>query len=337
MEPIHILCTLRFTEAQLDKLRAVSPRLVIRQETTGSAEELARLLKPEIEIAYLQESPSAIRHAEKLKWAQLHLAGVNHLIGSPLWQTDVLLTTSSGVHATPIGEYVLGVMLALNLQLRKAIHFQERHEWPKGRWNLFVRHNLRGRKLGIIGYGSIGREVARLGSSLGMEILALRRYEGETRDLGYVRPGTGDPEGKLPSHWYRPAELPALLEVADVVVLALPATTETRGLIGAAELRRMKADVLLINVARGEIVDQEALIRALQQGWIGGAALDTFDPEPLTASNPLWDCANVIITPHVSAYTPDYYETTSDLFAANLRRYLAGEPLLNLVDRQRGY
>lgn len=337
MEPINVLCTLRFTEKQLDKLRAVSPWLMVRQRTCRNAEEVTAALGEHVEVLYTAYSPTTLDIAPRLRWAQLHWAGADHLLDTPLWHSDVVITTASGIHVTTIGEYVLASMLAFSRRFPRMFRYQQRAEWPGGRWHKFLGRELRGSTVCIVGYGSIGREVARLAHCLGMRVLAVKRDPQNRADTGFTLPGTGDPDGSIPEAVYPPEELHRALARSDYVVLAVPSTPATRHLIGEAELRAIPEHAYLVNIARGNVVDQEALVRALREGWIGGAGLDVFDPEPLPAESPLWGFDNVIISPHVSGFTPRYDDYASDLFAENLRRYLAGEPLLNQVDRERGY
>jgi len=168
-------------------------------------------------------------------------------------------------------------------------------------------------------------------------VVALKRDPSRRADPDYCPPGTGDPEGSLPELWLGPDGLPELLEIADVVVMAAPLTPATRGMIGAAALARMKPTAYFINVGRGASVDETALARALSERRIAGAAIDVFAEEPPPAGHPLYACDNVIVSPHVSGFLPSYDDRCADLFAENLRRWLAGAPLLNLVDRARGY
>ncbi len=168
-------------------------------------------------------------------------------------------------------------------------------------------------------------------------MLAGKRDPSRRADGGYCLPGTGDPEGRLPDEWLGMGQLDALLARSDVVVLCAPLTVETRGLIGEAALRRMKPSAYFVNVGRGASVDEAALARALRERWIAGAALDVFAQEPPPVGHPFYGLDNVILSPHVSGFLPSYDEKCSVLFALNLRRYLAGEPMLNLVDRTRGY
>ncbi len=333
---VHVLCTLKFTDAQLDRLRAVSPRLVVEQHTCRSPEELTEALSPSVEVLYTVQPALDLSRAPNLKWVQTHMAGIDSLIGTPIWESQIPITTMSGIHAVTIGEYVLGMMLALNYKLPRMLYYQKRGEWPKERWNLFARHELRGQTVGIVGYGSIGREVARLASGLGMRVLASKRSS-DPAHRGWRLPGTGDPEGRLPARFFTPEQVPEMLAESDFVVLALPATPTTERFIGEAELRAMRPGACLINIARGRILDQAALARALREGWIAGAALDVFEPEPLPADSPLWQLDNMILSPHVSGFTFDYDRWAVELFADNLGRYLDGRPLLNVVNRERGY
>ena len=187
-----------------------------------------------------------------------------------------------------------------------------------------------------MGYGSIGREVGRLGRAFGMRVFALRRTVGRP-DQGYAVSRTGDPEGSIPERFYPAAALHHMLAECDYVVVAVPLTPATTHLIGETELRAMKPTAYLVNIARGSIVDEAALVRALDEGWIAGAGLDVFEQEPLPSDSPLWEMENALISPHVAGFTPRYDERATVLFAQNLARYLAGQPLLNLVDKSRGY
>jgi phosphoglycerate dehydrogenase-like enzyme len=227
-------------------------------------------------------------------------------------------------------------MLTFAHRLPELRENQLRNEWPQGRLRLPDSQELRGAAVGIIGYGSIGREVGRLSSAYGMRVLALKRTADRV-DRGYTLPGVGDPQAAIPERLYRPDELKLMLAECDFVVLAVPLTAVTRNLIGRYELRSMKASAFLINIARGGVVDEPILIQALQEGWIAGAGLDVFAQEPLPADSPLWRIENAILTPHIAGLTPHYNNRAEDLFAQNLRRYLSGEPLLNQVDYERGY
>jgi phosphoglycerate dehydrogenase-like enzyme len=317
----------------------VSVRVQLTQETCHTNEEVAAALTqhPDTQIIYGYHLPdNALEIAPGLCWFQLHSAGADHVLDSPLLQQGVTLTTSSGIHATPIAEYVLASMLAHRWNVPQWTRCQREHRWPSGRWSLYARPELRDGTVGVLGYGSIGREVGRLAQAFGMRVLALRRSGGRV-DEGYAVQKTGDPEGAIPTRFFRPDRLREMLAECDYVVVSMPSTPDTYHLLGEAELRAMKPTAYVINIARGSIIDEAALTRALTEGWIAGAGLDVFEQEPLPEDSPLWDLENALLTPHVAGFSPHYDERAVDLFATNLARFLAGEPLLNQVDWARGY
>jgi phosphoglycerate dehydrogenase-like enzyme len=339
VDEIRILCTLRFDEEQLDQLRDASPGVRVEQETCRSEEEVAAALadRPGIEVLYTFHVPDRICELEpRLKWVQLHSAGVDHLLDSPLMESDVVITTASGIHATPIAEYVMASMLAHRWRVPFWTHCQREARWPSNRWDLYARPELRGSTIGILGYGSIGREVGRLARAFGMRVLALRRSPGKPQDQD-VSSSAGGEEEAVAGRVYGPDALCEMLPECDYVVIALPLTPETRHLFGEEELRAMKSTAYLVNIARGSIVDEAALVRALREGWIAGAGLDVFEEEPLPPDSPLWGMENALISPHVAGFTPRYDERAAQIFAANLARYTSGRPLLNVVDKQVGY
>jgi phosphoglycerate dehydrogenase-like enzyme len=331
----RVLVTMPFGETQLDRIRAASPRLTVVRDDSASADYRGA------EVLYSGDPPRDMRRAPDLRWVQLHMAGVNGLQDHPLYRdTAIPLTTTSGVHAATIAEYAITVILALAHRVPRMVEWHARKTWPpdRERWPLFVPTEIRGATLGVIGYGSIGRELARMATSaLGMTVLACKREPSERSDPGYGLPGTGDPDGALPSAWYGPAELSRMLPRCDVIVLCAPLTAETRRLIDRTAIARMKPAAYFVNVGRGATVDEAALADALATGRLAGAAIDVFAEEPPPAGHPFYSLDNVILSPHVSGFMPSYDDRCAELFAENLRRYLAGAPLLNLVDRVRGY
>jgi phosphoglycerate dehydrogenase-like enzyme len=332
---LTVFVTMPFSEQQLDRMRRVSPSLTVTREDPQKA-DYARA-----DVLYTGMPPRELARAARLKWVQLHMAGVNALYDHPLYtDSAITLTTTSGVHAATIAEYAVTVLLALAHRVPRMVEWQRRGGWPpdEQRWSLFVPTEVRGATLGIIGYGSIGRELARIAkTAFAMRILACKRNPAERADPDYCFPGTGDPAGALPDAWFSPVQVPALLAESDVVVMAAPLTPATRNMIGERELAAMKRSAYFINVGRGATVDEAALARALKDGRIAGAAVDVFAQEPPPNGHPLYALDNVIVSPHVSGFVPSYDDWCSDLFAENLRRYLAGAPLLNQVDRARGY
>ena len=333
--PLNVLVTMRFTEAQLGRLRAVSPRLRVTCEKADGADY------SRTDILYAGAPPRELGRAPNLKWVQLHMAGVNGLYDHPLYMESAIpLVTSSGVHGATIAEYAITMLLALAHRVPRMVAWQAKGAWPpdRERWPLFVPTEVRGATLGIIGYGSIGRELARIATAaFAMRVLACKRDPGARADAGYGLPGTGDPEGLLPAEWFSPAQLEAMLARSDVVVMCAPLTPDTTHMIGERQLRAMKPSAYFINVGRGASVDEVALAQALNDKRIAGAAVDVFAQEPPPAGHVLYGAANVILSPHVSGFLPTYDDKCTDLFAENLRRYLAGAPLLNVVDRARGY
>jgi len=295
-----------------------------------SEDEARRNLEPvlaETEIIFSNPVVPAdiVPRAPKLKWLQLTSAGVDRLLDAPVVQSHVTVTTASGIHAVPISEYVIGAMIAFAKGFPRAMRAQAERSWQP-----YWPEELEEKTVGIIGVGAIGARVAQIARALGLRVLAMRR-SAQRRLAG---PETGDPsiDEMLP-----PSDLPYLLGESDYVVLALPLTPESRGMIGEAELRAMKPSAVIVNIARGAIIDEPALVRALKEGWIAGAALDVFSREPLPSDSELWALPNVLLTPHISGGTPRYMERAVRLFCDNLRRYLDGQPLLNVVDPQRGY
>jgi phosphoglycerate dehydrogenase-like enzyme len=331
----NVLVTMRFNDSQLARLRAVSPDLRVTCEPAETADY------SRTDVLYAGAPPRDLSRAPHLQWVQLHMAGINALFDHPLYtESAIPLTTTSGVHAATIAEYALTMLLALAHRVPRMVEWQARGTWPpdEQRWPLFVPTEVRGATLGIIGYGSIGRELARMAKgAFGMRVIACKRDPSRRADEGWALPGTGDPEGRLPDEWLAPAQLEALLRRSDVVVMAAPLTPETRHMIGAAQLAAMRPSAYFVNVGRGATVDEAALARALREGRLAGAAVDVFAEEPPPADHPLWGVPNAILSPHVSGFLPSYDDKCADLFAENLRRWLRGAPLVNLVDRARGY
>ena len=277
--------------------------------------------------------------APRLRWIHLFSAGVDHVLRSDVVvKRGILLTNSSGTTAPWIGEYVIGAMLQHCRGFKLSMSGQSAHRWFHQEVRA-VCHSLRGKTLGIIGYGSIGRAAARLAQAFGMEVLALKRDPSMHHDPGWSLPGMGDPEGSIPARWFSPSERAELVRLSDYILLAPPLTRETRHFLGAKEFAAAKPDTYLINVARGEVIDQKALVEALQSGKLAGSCLDVTTPEPLTSDSPLWDMENVMLTFHTSAARPiaSFYDLACELFAENLNRFVSGRELFNVIDPVRGY
>lgn len=267
-------------------------------------------------------------HARGLKWIHHGGAGVDPLLFPELVQSSVVLTNSRGVFDRAMAEYVLALVLALAKDLPRTLDLQRRREW---------RHReterLDGRTVLVVGAGSIGREIGRYARAAGMRVLGVAR---RARTAVGGKTGGGSPDAAF-ERVVGIDELHAVLPEADYVVLILPLTSETRGLFGAEALARMKRTARLINVGRGAVADEAALVEALRSGRIAGAALDVFADEPLPADHPFWDLPGVIVSPHMSGDFIGWREAVPALFVENFRRWLAGSPLLNVVDKERGY
>lgn len=263
--------------------------------------------------------------AKRLRWVQSANAGADANLFPAMRASDVILCNGGGLHTTCIPEHVIGQMLVLARNFHESLRLQAQHEW--NRFGVILHgagvRELRGSNLALLGAGPIGAHLVPLALAFGMNVRVLRRDPARAVDGAEAVVG---PDG-----------LHALLGWADFVVLAMPLTEDTRGLIDAAALAAMKPSAFLINVARGEVVDDEALIAALRARRIAGAALDVFDPEPLPADHAFWGLPNLVLTPHISGYTPRYFELAMALFEDNLARYRDGRPLRNVVDKQLGY
>lgn len=336
---IHLLSVLQLSQAQLQRLQAVSPTLEVQQRTLGPTQDFAEILSPDIEILYTHRGDFDLQQVPALRWVQVDSAGVNLLQGTQLWKSEITITSANGVHAIQIAEHVFAVLLALSHQLPLAQRLQKSAHWADtAELELFQQPTeLAGMTLGIVGYGAIGRQVARLAQAFGMRVLATKRADRPASFDGWTPTGTGDPDGTLPEQFYSLDELHSMLSACDAVVLALPLSKATQHIIGAAALAAMRPHALLVNIARGALIDQHALIAALQEHRLGGAALDVTDPEPLPAESPLWKLDNVLITPHIAGFSRFYNDRIVELFSENLSRYIRGEPLLNTVQRNLGY
>ena len=337
-EPVEVLITLPFPDVLVEQLRSVSPRLHITVHRARSAEEVPDSLWQRTEVLYTNRVLPAPGKAPNLRWIQFHWAGVDHAIEDPILEKPGLVaTTLSGAAAPQMAEYALMMLLALGHNLREMFEHQQREEWPKDRWERFSPRELSESTVGIVGYGSIGREVARLLSAFGATVLATKRDVMHPEDDGYSPEGLGDPTGELPRRLYPPQARVSMLKECDYVVITVPLTAETKGMIGAEEISALKEGAYIVDVSRGEVVDHEALISALRERRLGGVVLDVFPEEPLPKDSPLWKFPKVIISPHISGNTPYYDERAVALFSENLRRYLADLPPYNIIDPKRGY
>jgi len=269
--------------------------------------------------------PEQFLLARKLKWLHSTAAGVGQLMYPELRKSGIEVTNASGVHRIPMAEHILGILIALARRFPDCFRYQQQSLWAQQElWNAPIRpRELRGQVLLFIGFGAIGREVAKIIRPLGMRVWAVTR--------------SGRAEEGLAEQVFPASKLDEVLPQADFVVLAAPETPETRKMMGAREFALMKPSAYFLNVSRGALVDEPALISALEQRKIAGAALDVASQEPLPPENPLWKLDNAFITPHMSAVSEHLWERQTDLLMENLERWFAGDELLNRVDLNRGY
>ena len=327
---MNIVITTEFPVSALEQFKQAAPEATIHYYPSAAGISVPAGVLAEADVLYTSGQLPAPQAAPKLKWVQTHYAGVDQLISHPLFTrrdaasgNGIQLTTASGVHAINIGEHIVMMMLALAHRLPAAFQMKSERRWSEHR-SLFMPLELHGATVGLIGYGAIGRQTAQLCLSLGMSVLALRR-------------STPAPAQHADVSFYRREQLKELLGRSDYVVLTAPLTSETYPVIDADALASMRPTAFLVNISRGDLVDEGALIAALQEERLAGAALDVFAREPLPEDSPLWQMDNVILTPHIAGITPNYERRAAALFADNLRRYSTAQPLINQVDFARGY
>jgi phosphoglycerate dehydrogenase-like enzyme len=263
---------------------------------------------------------AAIPPATRAKWIHSLWTGVDNVLCPEILASPLPLTNGRGVFRRPLAEWTIGAMLYFAYNMRRMIRQQQ-----AGAWEAFTTEEIQGKTLGIVGYGGIGSTAAELARPFGKKIVALRR-----------RPGLF-PKDAIVDQSFTPAQVNELMAASDYVLLAAPLTDETRGMIGAAQIAAMKPTGVLINVGRGAVVDEPALVRALEAGKIRGAALDVFAVEPLPAAHPFYRMENVLLSPHTADHVRDFIHLAVESFLENLRRFRADEPLLNLVDKRAGY
>jgi phosphoglycerate dehydrogenase-like enzyme len=321
---VHVASSM--TDEHRKELEAVSTRVRLSYRPASPyvkpTELDPELREAEVLIGY--HAYFEMAEAPRLRWLQLSGDGVDHLLGAPIMRSDVIVTNSR-VFATPIAEYTFGSILSWSYRFpRMHERFQRQRIYPKDQWAEYRSTEINGRTLAIVGYGAIGHRIAALARAFEMNVIATRRSATARSQEDGVE-------------IYPAAQMREMLARADVVVVCLPLTAETAGLVGEAELQAMKPTAYLVSVGRGKVIDESALLRALREGWIGGAGLDVFAQRPLPPNSPFFDLPNVIMTPHMSGVSDGYERRGAALFRENLRRYLAGLELGNVVDKQRGY
>jgi phosphoglycerate dehydrogenase-like enzyme len=286
------------------------------------------------QILFCSLPPSNFSDMASLELIQLGSVGYSQLYGLSLPERSIRACNALGVFDGPIAEWNIAMMVNLARDLRGMIRNQKAGIWDR---SAAFQREIRGSVVGIWGYGGIGRETARLGKAMGLKIHVLSRSGVKPRENVYQVPGTGDPEGSLPDRVFLPGETKEFLRGLDFLVLSMPLTKSTKGMISEGELRLLPSHAFILNPARGPLIEETALLKALRENWIAGAALDTHYYYPMPADHPLWQFSNVIMTPHISGSNqgPHYKRRIWEIFSQNVQRYLAGQPLLNeLTTRQ---
>ncbi len=310
-------------EAAVVALRSRFPHLTFVHATSES--ERARGLE-DCDIAFTWILNAAeLASAKKLRWVHSSAVAVETFCLPEMFARGILVSNSRGIQAAPIAEHVMAVLLALAKQLPFVLNRQRKRQWAQ---NEFTGDRLpwllEGRTLGLIGVGTIGSEIAQRAAAFGMKVIAMRRRADRGGVLGVTE-------------MLAPSELDVLLARSDAIVIAAPLTIKTENLLGAHELAQMKQGAVLINVGRARIIDHAALANALRSGHLGGASLDVFPREPLPSNDALWTAPNVILTPHTSGFRHGHWDDVINLFAENLKRYEAGEPIKFRVEPELGY
>lgn len=295
------------------------------QPRTLPAEQLRRT-----QILFCDALPVNFEELTCLEWMQIGSVGYSHLYGLSLAERGVRVTNARGVFDVAIAEWCVAMMINLARDMPAIFRNQQQHVWDR---HARFQSELRGRRLGVYGYGGIGRETARLAKSLGLEVWILTRGPLTRREKVYLVPGTGDPDGTLPDRVFAPDQKFEFLSSLDYLLLSIPLTPQTEGIIGEQELRILPETATILNPARGPLIQEAALLKALRENWIKGAALDTHYQYPLPPDHPLWTMENVILTPHISGSSASTYYLSRiwDVFGQNVRRYARGESLLNEV------
>jgi phosphoglycerate dehydrogenase-like enzyme len=337
MADVLVLMTVRFPEPLLQRVRAVSPDLRLEVHPGSTAEELPAHLLPDVQVLYTARALPDPEAVPSLRWIQFHFAGIDHVADHPILRSDVRVTTLSGAAVTQMVEYVMMALLGLGRRLPRLERDRAEKRWAENRFDRFRPIDLNGSTVGIVGYGSVGREVARICRVFGARVLATKRDLMHLRDTGFEPAGRGDPEAEFPDRLYPPQALASMAAECDFLIVTVPLTSDTRGLIGRNVFQALKPAACLVDVSRGGVVDHNALVEALSEKRLAGAALDVFPVEPLPPGSPLWDMPNVILSPHIAGASGRYFDEAADLFAANLQRYLTDQPLLNEFDLRRGY
>jgi len=337
MDNSTLLITIPLDKKLLDKIRAVSPGLEILHYPGIDSATIPAAALERTDILYTGRTLFDPELLPSLKWIQFHYAGIDYANDHPMLQKDIPFCTASGAAAPQMAEFALMAMLALGRRLPVALADQKEQSWAERRFDRFKPQELRFSTVGLVGYGSVAREIARILKPMGTEILSVKNDLMELDEKGFIFAGTGDPHAEFPKRIYPPEAVASMSSLCDYLVLTAPLTSKSRGMIGEQVFNKMKPSSYLIDISRGGILDHSALIEALNAGKIAGALLDVFPVEPLPENSPLWSHEKIILTPHIAWFSESYHEQSISILIENLHRHFEGRPLLNMYDPQKEY
>lgn len=325
---IRILIDVAVEESRLAELRGRSDLSIEVIPFEERSRELSRELIENVEVLFCTFPPSNSDVMQKLRWIQIGSSGYSQLFPHCLADRRIRATNARGCFDVPIAEWNVAMMLNLVRDFPRMLRNQQAHVWDR---SASFQRELRGLTVGLWGYGGLGRETARLAKSLGMRVHVLSRNGVRPCPDIYRVQGTGDPDGSLPDRVYLAGSEEEFLRELVFLILAMPLTHRTEGIVGERELRWLPASAFLLNPARGPLVREAALLRALTEGWIAGAALDTHYHYPMPSEHPLWNFPNVMLTPHIAGSTlnPMFQNRLWDIFTRNVDRYIGETNLLN--------
>ena len=323
-----ILVDMPVHAAKLQQLQALPDTEVALVEPAELARELPSGILEDADVLFCCVPPTNIEAAKNLQWIQISSVGYSQLYGLNLPARGIGACNARGVFDPTIAEWNLAMMINLLRDLPSMMRHQNQGVWDR---DARFQRELRGLTVGIWGYGGIGRATARLAKAFGMTVHVLARNGAGQRESTYLVPGTGDPQGVLPDRVFSHEEKHEFLSGLDFLILAVPQTPQTEGMLGEKQLKSLKPQAYVLNPARGPLIEEAALLRALRENWIAGAALDTHYYYPMPEDHPLWRLPNVIMTPHISgsSESPHYLERVWDVLLQNVARGQNGEPLLN--------
>jgi len=329
---MNILVDVSIYTPGLEKLKSLPDvSVIVCDPVSEEALERPKSIIKNIDLLFCSEPPKNLDDMTRLKWMQIASSGFEHLIPLNLPKRGILASNARGVFDIPIAEWCISMIINLTRDLPRMYRNQQTGYWDRGER---FQKEVRGKTVGFWGYGGLARETARLAKAMGMNVHVLTREGVRAQKDIYCVEGTGDPEGKLPDKEYLLGKKNDFLGSLDYLIMGLPLNEKTRGIVTADDLCKLPASAYLLNPARGPLIVEKALIQALKEDWIAGAALDTHYEYPMAADHPLWYMPNVIMTPHISGSTKSthFVGRIWDLFFQNVVRYKMNKPLLNLIN-----